>query len=308
MPGDSLLKHPILKNFPLRDSLQHRAIAVSAADDERFGFLSFFVILAFILLAILFLIVFNKIRLHWRRQKAIQLALAELPLVASGYNDLLLNYNSYYKSLNPALRERFLERLVAFMRTKTFDYINITPDDRMPVLVSAAAIQISFGLEKYLFDAFETIHILQHDYQYAGYSRPFMGHVNFTGIYLSWDNFLKGYENDTDANNVGIHEMAHALAFVNFMAEKNEGIDDDFQKRFQTFSSIARPIFEEMWQGVSNMMDNYAATNYNEFWAVAMENFFEKPAEMKDSLPELYHAMVSLLNQDPLTPHKILHI
>ncbi len=308
MPGDSLLKHPLLKNIPIRDTLGHRVMAVSTADDERFGIVSFFVIFAFISLAILFLIAFNRIRLHWKKQKAIQLALAELPQLASGYNELLLNYNSYYKSLNPVLRERFLERLVAFMRTKTFDYINITPEDRMPILVSAAAIQISFGLDKYLYDAFDTIHILQHDYQYAGYSRPFMGHVNFTGIYLSWDNFLKGYENDSDANNVGIHEMAHALAYVNFSADKNEGIDDVFQQRFQTFSSVARPIFEAMQNGASNMLDNYAATNYNEFWAVAMENFFEKPAQMKSALPNLYQAMVYLLNQDPLTPHKILNV
>jgi Mlc titration factor MtfA (ptsG expression regulator) len=59
-----------------------------------------------------------------------------------------------------------------------------------------------------------------------------------------------------------------------------------------------------MQNGISNILGSYAATNYNEFWAVAVENFFERPKQMKDALPELYQAMCLLLNQDTLLPDK----
>jgi Mlc titration factor MtfA (ptsG expression regulator) len=132
-----------------------------------------------------------------------------------------------------------------------------------------------------------------------------MGHVNSKGIYFSWYNFLKGYEDYNDANNVGLHEMAHALAYVNFIADA-EGQDATFKRKFSDFSKVARPIFNSMQSGNSCMLDKYAATDYQEFWAVTVETFFEKPREMKSKMPELYLAASLLLNLDPLSENMIL--
>jgi MtfA peptidase len=220
------------------------------------------------------------------------------------YDTLLANYNSYYRSLSPLLRQRFLQRVTEFRETKEFKYIDIAPDDKMLLLISAAAIQLSFGLDKYLLEYFDTIYILQHDYRYGTYNVPFMGHVSNNGIYLSWDNFLRGYSDDTDGDNVGVHEMAHALAYVNFTVESSDDEDDDFKNQFKEFSKVARPIFNSMQNGVTNFLGSYAATNYNEFWAVAVENFFEKSLQMSIELPELYKAMCTLLRQDPMLTDK----
>jgi len=66
---------------------------------------------------------------------------------------------------------------------------------------------------------------------------------------------LRGYEDYTDADNVGIHEMAHALAYVNFMAGANSGRDKAFITRFYHFSAVARPIFEDMQKGQKNLLN-----------------------------------------------------
>ena len=58
----------------------------------------------------------------------------------------------------------------------------------------------------------------------------------------------------------------------------------------------------------TTLLNEYAATNYNEFWAVAVETFFEKPLHMKAGMPELYTSLCSLLNQDPLLAEKLLTI
>jgi Mlc titration factor MtfA (ptsG expression regulator) len=45
----------------------------------------------------------------------------------------------------------------------------------------------------------------------------------------------------------------------------------------------------------------YACTNTHEFFAVAVEIFFERPEGFKNEFPDLYNVLVRLLNQDPLT-------
>jgi hypothetical protein len=169
----------------------------------------------------------------------------------------------------------------------------------MPILVSAAAVQLTFGLEKFKLNYFDDIFILRDDYHYGFYSRPFMGHVDQSGIYLSWDNFVKGMSGQTPNCNVGLHEMGHALAYVNFVTQTEE--DKHFKKEFHNFSKVARPIFTSMQGGTKNLLGDYAATNYHEFWAVAIELFFENSLQFKQELPELYEAMSRVLNQDPLS-------
>ena len=92
--------------------------------------------------------------------------------------------------------------------------------------------------------------------------------------------------------------MAHALAYVNFITKTEE--DKHFKKEFKNFSKVARPIFQEMQKGKQNLLGDYAATNYHEFWAVSVEMFFENPLRFKYELPDLYTSMSRVLNQDPI--------
>lgn len=219
------------------------------------------------------------------------------------FDEWLSRYNLYYNSLNKAGRDRFLQRVVVFMEYKKFEYIDLEPEERMPLLISAAAVQLTFGLDNYLLDYFETIYILKENYRYGLYNVPFEGHVSEEGIYLSWSNFIREYSDYSDGQNVGLHEMAHALVYVNFTVQ--EGRDAGFHDKFKDFSAIGRPLFERMQAGEVNLLGAYAATNYQEFWAVCVETFFERSTAFKRQLPELYLALCTLLNQDPLTPGKI---
>jgi MtfA peptidase len=42
----------------------------------------------------------------------------------------------------------------------------------------------------------------------------------------------------------------------------------------------------------------YGYTNLAEFFAVATENFFERPNEFKKAVPELYAALAKVFKQD----------
>jgi MtfA peptidase len=218
------------------------------------------------------------------------------------YHSVVSSHVKYYNRLGMEDQRKFLFRTYLFKKAKRFHYIEVQESTEMPILVSAVAVQLTFGLEKFMLNYFSDIFILRDDYHYGFYSRPFMGHVDQSGIYLSWDNFIKGLNGQTPDCNIGLHEMGHALAYVNFITATEQ--DKIFTKEFPNFSKIAKPIFTGMQQGSKNLLGDYAATNYHEFWAVAVEIFFENPVRFKHELPVLYEMTTRVLNQDPLSALK----
>lgn len=214
------------------------------------------------------------------------------------YHSIISPHLRFYNRLSLEDQRRFLFRTYLFRKSKRFHYIEVTESAEMPILISAVAVQLTFGLDKFMLNYFKNIFVLKDDYHYGFYSRPFQGHVDHSGIYLSWDNFLKGIHGLTANCNVGLHEMGHALTYVNFITQTEE--DKHFKKEFKNFSKVARPIFEDMQRGGKNLLGDYAGTNYHEFWAVSVEVFFENPIRMRHELPALYHAMSRLLRQDPI--------
>lgn len=214
------------------------------------------------------------------------------------YHSVISRHFKYYNKLSLTEQKKFLFRTFLFRKSKRFHYIEVSETPEMPILVSAVSVQLTLGLEKYQMNYFRDIYVLRDDYHYGFYSRPFQGHVDHSGIYLSWDNFMKGIRGHTPNCNVGLHEMGHALAYVNFITQTEE--DKHFKKEFKNFSKVARPIFNAIQEGKKTILGDYAGTNYHEFWAVSVEVFFENPVRFKHELPELYDAMSRLLRQDPM--------
>lgn len=216
------------------------------------------------------------------------------------YKNWLQYYNPYYRRLPENQKERFLIRTLEFMASKKFHFKDLEEEEKMPLLISAAAVQLTFGLKEFRLDYFKNIYVLSQHYHYGLYHVPFEGHINSDGIFLSWSNFDRAFADYTDGNNVGLHEMAHALTYVNFITA--DGTDEHFKSQFFTFTKTGRRIFDEMQAGRSNFLGEYAASDYNEFWAVSIEFFFERSLELQYELPDLYKELVLLLNQDPIHP------
>jgi hypothetical protein len=168
----------------------------------------------------------------------------------------------------------------------------------MPVLISAAAIQLTFGLKKYLLPNFDFIHVYPQEFMRVRENICFLeGNVSGHSINLSWKHFLQGYANPVDGQNVGLHELAHALYYQTFIVEEN--VDPGFRDTFNDFNSNGNKVFNQELLPGNDLYSEYALTNFQEFWAESAEIFFEKPAAMKNTYPQLYDAMQMLLNQDP---------
>ncbi len=48
----------------------------------------------------------------------------------------------------------------------------------------------------------------------------------------------------------------------------------------------------------NSIIREYASLNFEEFFAVCVENFFERPFELKAEFPQLFDDLKELLNQD----------
>ncbi len=219
--------------------------------------------------------------------------------------DWLNKYNPYFKSLSPELRDRFLLRTVEFMGSKEFRFHSMVEEEYIPVLISGSAVQLTFGLPNYRMDYFDVIHVMRKEYVLNIDQETYYGHVSKNGIHISWNRFLEGYSDYSDSENVGLHEMAHALSYDVYLGFEDSD-DRDFKRRLNEFVEEARPVFREMRQGNNYLFDEYSVSTFDEFWATSIEIFFESPEEMKQKLPLLYREISELLNQDPLLVNKIL--
>ncbi len=226
----------------------------------------------------------------------------ELDFSNNQLEEILTKRSSYYTRLAADQQLIFLQRLKKFIACKTFKIHGEKKYKEMPVLISAAAIQLTFGLKKYLLPYFKFIHIYPQEFLRVHPILCFLeGNVSGHAINLSWKHFLDGYENPNDGLNVGLHELAHALYYQTFEAEEN--VDKNFRGFYDSFNVDGNKAYnsEKTVTGVG-LYSEYAEKNFQEFWAESVELFFEKPAELRKYYPDLYQTMKSLLNQDPLAP------
>ena len=224
------------------------------------------------------------------------------PELADNYSAIISRVLPYFNQLNESNKQKFLNRVYNFKRSKSFHFHGLDQQEEIMILVSAASVQISFGLKNYMLPFFKDIHILADAYQALDSKETYIGHVAPTGIYISWKYFVNGFADYTDGVNVALHEMAHALHHENFM--KETGVDWDFRKDFEKLPAVFGPIMTQLIVQKRSYLRGYAFTNFQEFWAVSVEYFFENSQGLKDNLPQLYTILCDTLNQDPLRPNE----
>ncbi len=222
----------------------------------------------------------------------------------SNYALIISKQISYFNELLPEFKKKFICRVHNYIKGKEFHYIGLEPKEEIPVLVSASAVQVTFGLKSYRMQEFKNIYVLADAYRMDSDEELYIGHVMPEGIYISWKHFLYGYADNTDNINVAIHEMSHALVFNNFFTQL--GTDRNFRLNYEKFSTTTGPILADVITKRKSYLRNYAFSNIHEFWAVSVEAFFENPAGLKENMPDLYEALCRVLNQDPLTMNKII--
>ena len=219
--------------------------------------------------------------------------------IPQAYRDILQKYYPYYRQLDHIAKNKFAQRVCNFIYQKRFiprGIDEVTIEAR--VLIAATAIQLTFGLTDIYLQHFNKILIYPHDYYSSITRRYHKGEVNprFGIIVLSWQSFVEGFIYPDNAINLGLHEMAHALRLENLI--RNDEYQFFNENLIRQFDEHAHRVCQLMnWN--ESFFRQYACVNEHEFFAVAVENFFEKPQSFKAAMPDLYLILSKLLNQDP---------
>jgi len=212
---------------------------------------------------------------------------------------ILQKHLPYYRSLSSEYKRDFRKRTKRFIGSIEFrggGGFKITLEH--VAAVSGAFIQISFGRQNYYLNEFKVITIYEKEYKSTITGLYHKGDVSPNGaIAISWSDFVEGYETDEDNRNVGLHEMAHAwffsISYVRF--DPDLSLYDLLSK----FIFITEEEIVRLRNRRQSIFRKYASENVYEFFAVAIEYFFEDAPEFRKESPNLYRHLCLLLNQDP---------
>ncbi len=120
-------------------------------------------------------------------------------------------------------------------------------------------------------------------------------------VVLSWEDVRFGAADPAAGKNVVLHEFAHQLD-----EETGESNGVPLLPSPETYAEWARVMsreFEEFVRKVERnrrvLLDEYAAEDPAEFFAVATEFFFERPRALRARHPDLYTQLRVFYRQDP---------
>lgn len=212
---------------------------------------------------------------------------------------ILAKYAVQYQRLSPEAQRLFERKVAHFVVDKTWVGAGMTVALEMKVMIAACAAQLLQGFPEVKLRHFTRIVVYPQAYRSHRSGRLHQGEVRpVVGlIIISWEDFLHGYAHSHDAHNVGLHEMAHALWFENAIINGEDHFFDPAS--LERLSQLSSLEIVRIKRGENRFLRAYAGTNQAEFFAVAVEYFFEQPLPFREALPELYGCLVDLLQLDP---------
>jgi Mlc titration factor MtfA (ptsG expression regulator) len=209
---------------------------------------------------------------------------------------------AYYTALPWSLKMKFLR-----IARDHYEYFEFVPREKikltraMKAIISCAAAQLLLFLPSEGLTYYKKIIVYPDYYSSRITRRRHKGEVNpgLRIIVFSWRGIAEGMNRLDDGLNLLLHEFAHALWLEHkLMSHEYEVLNSHWVEQFERYAE------EEM----ANLMANekhffrkYAFENIEEFFAVAVENFFERTQQFHQEQPELYRILANLFKQDPLT-------
>ena len=99
-----------------------------------------------------------------------------------------------------------------------------------------------------------------------------------------------------------MHEFAHQLDYEDYVADGVPGLTN--RQQHLSWRAVMRTEFAALRAanetGIPTFLDTYGATSAAEFFAVAIEAFFERPRAMRARHPKLYAELQRYFQQDPI--------
>lgn len=120
-------------------------------------------------------------------------------------------------------------------------------------------------------------------------------------VVLAWSSVLEGARNPVDARNVVFHEFAHQLDAMEPHSRGAPLLRERSMYRLwaEHMGDAWRQLLDDLEHHRRTILDDYAATDAAEFFAVVTETFFERPNALRTRYPEVYQLLAGFYAQDP---------
>lgn len=128
---------------------------------------------------------------------------------------------------------------------------------------------------------------------------PILGEARPYGpVSIVWDAARSEARHPERGHNVIYHEFAHKLDMLDGTTDGMPPLASP--EEAQRWIEVCATEYELLAAGRGgHLLRAYGAVNPGEFFAVATEVFFDKPAEMRRDKPDLYDVLRSFYRQDP---------
>jgi len=244
-----------------------------------------------------FVVLLFGLRRPWRRWRVAQEDLSER------HRRWLRAHVPLYAQLDAAGGARF-ERDVQFVLAEySFEGVrDVTVTDALRLSVAAGIAVLLHGRPTWELPGSRSVLFYpeRFDETYHGnVTASFDGMAHQQGpIILTVASVRQSWDDPGDGNNVVLHELAHLFDYDNEGADGVPSLVDPGSA--PDWQALVRDEMRRVAQGRS-LLRPYAAEAPSEFFAVAVEHFFEQPELMASHHDELFRALVSFFQLDPRT-------
>lgn len=212
------------------------------------------------------------------------------------------------RSLPPGLRARLESLMAAFLAEKEFVGCNgLVVTDEMRATIAAMACLLVLGRRGH-YDQLHSVLVypaafwvedeVEDEAGVVGKRRRVLSGEAWESsrIILSWEDVLESARFPGEGYNVALHEFAHYLEAEGLgLGSGNRSVAAWAADLTAEFDSL----LDAVDRGEFTFLDPYAAEDEAEFFAVATEDFFERPAELHAAHPRLYALLQEFYALDP---------
>ncbi len=246
----------------------------------------------------------------WRRKTDAHRTCVRLQAFPEPWQAMLEENVGIYKRLPKPLRNMLHQHILEFLDDKHFEgCAGIKISDEMRLTIAALACIPLLGRSGPIYPDLSSILIYpgafvppetrESDELFDDESELDGESWDIGAVILAWDSILQEAPRRFHPRNVILHEFAHQLARQEGFADGYDFLDTDsgpgktLRQEFQHLQQRSR-------RGITGFIDDYAATNPAEFFAVLTELFFGNPTQLHLRHPRIYEAFRTFYRVHPM--------
>ena len=204
----------------------------------------------------------------------------------------------FYHSLDAPGRKHFERDVLFYLEDQRFEGVGDQKvTDVLRLSVAAGAAVLLHGRPDWELSTKRTVLFypgrFDEDY-HDTYAADYEGMVHPQGpVLFSAEAVEEGWRYPHDGHNVVLHELAHLFDFDNAFADGTPSLMDPASA--EAWKRLVQREMRRARMGKS-LLRRYAGTNPAEFFAVAVENYFERPRLLQQRHPRLFEALEAFFN------------